>query len=277
MQRILDLDLDAFVYGTAHFRDSDSPRLDSEEFPAWELGKLTAFLETHCLLDGPRPGFAVEHHGELFFRWRDAIDTGVLVPPFHVTHVDAHADLGLGDAGYVHLLTELLAAPVDARRDPRVGNGGLGDGNYLAFAIANQWISGLDYVIGGRHKDLEDDATHPWRPGDLLVYLFENFDPDTRTIRLPLLDPQNLRKNLLSTDQLHPLALEPPVPFSWEVNQHFQAPAPFDLVCLARSPGFTPETADVLYDAIRTRFIDEGAGRADRRGNDRPGDTRERQ
>jgi hypothetical protein len=32
MQRILDLD--AFVYGTKHFRDSDSERLDPEEFPA---------------------------------------------------------------------------------------------------------------------------------------------------------------------------------------------------------------------------------------------------
>lgn len=86
--------------------------------------------------------------------------------------------------------------------------------------------------------------------------------PDTRTIRLPLLDPQNLRENLLSTDQLRPLALEPPVPFSREVIQHFQAPAPFNFVCLARSPGFTPKTADVLYDAIRNRFIDEGAAQA---------------
>jgi hypothetical protein len=262
MQRILDLDLDAFVYGTAHFRDSDSPRLDAEEFPAWELSELTAFLETKCLLDGPRPGFAVEHHGELFFRWRDAIDASVLVPPFHVTHIDAHADLGLGDAGYVHLLTELLAAPVDQRRDPRVGDAGLGDGNYLAFAIANQWISALDYVIGGRHGDLNDDTTHTGRPGDLLVYLFENFDLNSRTMRLPLLEPQNLRENLLSTDQLRPLALEPPVAFGWEVIQQYHATAPFDLVCVARSPGFTPDTADVLYDAIRETFIDEQALRS---------------
>jgi hypothetical protein len=259
MQRILDLDLDAFVHGTAHFRDSDSPRLDPEEFPAWELSRLTAFLEEQCLLDGSRAGFAVEHHGELFFRWRDAIDAGVLVPPFHVTHIDAHADLGLGDAGYVHLLTELLALPVGQRRDPRVGDGGLGAGNYLAFAIANRWISGLDYVIGGRRDDVDDETTFAGRPGDLLVYLFENFDLDTRTIRLPLLDPQNLRENLLSTDQLRPLALEPPVPFSWEVIPQYQAATPFDLVCLARSPGFTPETADVLHDAIREQFIDEQA------------------
>lgn len=257
MQRILDLDLDAFVYGTAHDRESDSPRLDPEAFPAWELSKVLALLESRCLLDGPRPGFAVEHHGELFFRWRDAIDSGLLVPPFHVTHVDAHADLGSGDSGYMYLLTELLQEPLQERRDPEVGTGRLGDGNYLAFAIANQWIAGLDYVIGGRPGNLEDEVDYPWRPSDLLAYLFEAFDPDTRTIRLALLDRKNLCESLLTVDQLLPLALEPPVPFSWELIHQLRAPAPFDFVCVARSPGFTPATADVLYDEIRARFIDE--------------------
>lgn len=209
------------------------------------------------MLDGPRPGFAVEHHGELFYCWRDAIDHGLIVPPFHVTHVDAHADLGLGDSGYVYLLTELVRAPLRERRDPKVGLRGLGDGNYLAFAIANQWISGVEFVIGGRHEDLDDDIHYPWRPSDLLVYLFENFDLDTRTIRLPALDAANLQQNLLTTDQLRPLDLEPPVPFNWDLIQQFQTREPFDLVCLARSPGFTPETADLLYDAIRARFIEE--------------------
>jgi len=54
MQRVLDLDLDAFVYGTAHFRDSNSPRLDPEEFPAWELSRLTTFLETQAALRAGR-------------------------------------------------------------------------------------------------------------------------------------------------------------------------------------------------------------------------------
>jgi hypothetical protein len=261
VQRILDLDLDAFVHGTAHFRDSDAPRLDPAEFPAWELSQVIAFLAGRCLLDGPCPGFAIEHHGELFFRWRDTIDNGLLAPPFHVTHVDAHADLGLGDASYMHLLTELVHAPVDERHNPKLGSSGLGDGNYLAFAIANRWISDLHYVVGGRHDDLDENTQDPWRPGDLLVYLFEDFDPDTRTIRLPALDADNLRENLLSTDQLRPLALEPPVRFSWEAIHRFQAPEPFDLVCLARSPGFTPETADALYAEIRARFIEKRATR----------------
>jgi hypothetical protein len=37
----------------------------------------------------------------------------------------------------------------------------------------------------------------------------------------------------------------------------FRATEPFDVICLVRSPGFTPEAADAIYDEIRGRFIDE--------------------
>jgi hypothetical protein len=256
-QRVLDLDLDAFVYGSGHWRAADAPRLDSEDFCSWEMEKVMSFLELNCGLSQPLPGYAVEHHGELFFRWRDAIDAGLLVPPFEVVHVDAHADVGLGDYGYMYLLTELLQEPVDSRRNPRTGDDALSDGNYLNFAIANRWISKLLYVIGGRSDDTEVAATHRWQPGDLLPYIFEDFDLWTRTIRLPTLDQRNLSENLLSTDRLQPLGLEPPVPFDWVTVYEFAAEGPFDMVCLARSPSFTPAESDAVYDAIRERFIDE--------------------
>jgi len=57
MQRILDLDLDAFVYGSEHLRSRDAPRLDPAEHPPWELSKVVDFLESKCLLRGPLPGF----------------------------------------------------------------------------------------------------------------------------------------------------------------------------------------------------------------------------
>lgn len=259
MQRVLDIDLDAFVYGSAHWRGRDDPRLDEEDHPPWDLQKVVSFLESNCALTGPLPGFAVEHHGELFFRWRDAINAGLLLPPFHVTHVDAHSDLGLGDSGYVYLLTELLREPLEDRRDPRIGDDALGDGNYLAFAIANRWISELIYVIGGRYEDSDDEMDYAWQPGDLLPYLFENFDLWTRTLRLPTLERRNLLDNLLSTERLRPLSLEPAVPFQWMVCNEFRATEPFDVICLARSPAFTPDAADAIYDEICSRFIDESA------------------
>lgn len=81
------------------------------------------FLEHQCGLAAKLPGFAVEHHGELFDRWRDAIQIGVLRPPLAVTHVDAHADLGLGDAGYIYLLTTLVHLPLEERLYPQKGEG----------------------------------------------------------------------------------------------------------------------------------------------------------
>lgn len=256
MQRVLDLDLDAFVYGSEDGRTRDDPRLDAEVHPPWDLPKVLSFLRCNCRLSGPLPGFAVEHHGDLFFRWRDAIEEGLLDPGFHVTHVDAHADLGTGDFGFDYLLTELLRERPQNRHSPKTGDDGLGDGNYLAFTIANRWINDLTYVIGGRYEDFMD---YPWQPGDLLPHVFENFDLETRTIRLPTLEPRNLRENLGSTDRLRPLALEPPVPFDWLLWHEYQATEPFDLICLSRSPSFTPAAADAVYDEIRSRFIDETA------------------
>jgi hypothetical protein len=256
VQRVLDLDLDAFVYGSEDGRGRDDPRLDEDVHPPWDLSKVLSFLRSNCGLSGPLPGFAVEHHGELFFRWRDAIEKGLLDPGFHVTHVDAHADLGTGDFGFDYLLTELLHERPQNRHSPKTGDDGLADGNYLAFAIANRWIDDLTYVIGGRYEDFMD---YPWLPGDLLPHLFEDFDLETRRIRLPTLEPRNLRENLCGTALLEPVALEPPVPFDWLLWHEFEATEPFDLICLARSPSFTPAAADAIYDEIRSRFIDEDA------------------
>jgi hypothetical protein len=43
------------------------------------------------------------------------------------------------------------------------------------------------------------------------------------------------------------LALGPPVPFDWLLWHDYEATEPFDLICLARSPSFTPSEADAVY------------------------------
>ena len=113
MQRVLDLDLDFFVDGIETNRARGDGRLDPDEYPAWSLADTLDFLRARCGLTGRLPGYVVQYHGELFTRWRDAIDAGLLQAPFHVTHVDAHADLGIGDAGYIaHALGLSSRAPV---------------------------------------------------------------------------------------------------------------------------------------------------------------------
>jgi hypothetical protein len=247
--RLLDIDLDFFVEGTAHWKSSDSERLDGDDFPPWRLEDAMNFLERQCGLAGKLPGFVVEHHGALFDLWRDAIQSGVIRPPLAVTHVDAHADLGLGDAGYIYLLTTLVNLPLEERANPQRGDEGLGDGNYLAFAIANRWLDDLTYVF-----NTDDD-----RPGDLMIPVLENFDRDSHHIQL---EPrtreeidQGLRDTLPPLEELH----EPRVPLTFVPWKEFRAPASFDVVCLARSPAYTPPAADSIFDEIRERFIDETA------------------
>jgi UPF0489 domain len=150
VDRVFDIELEFFLHDTAIWNRSDGPRLDPEEFGVRDHEKAMLFLTSQCGLADPLPGAAVEHHDEAFYRWREAIDAGVLQPPFEVVHVDAHADLGLGDAGYEYLFSELLRRPVEHQRAPVTGDRGLGAGNYLAFAIACRWIAILTFVVGGR-------------------------------------------------------------------------------------------------------------------------------
>ena len=67
---------------------------------------MRTVLEDHCGLDRARPvpGRLVTDHFEAFLFWQELVRCGALDIPFDVVHVDAHADLGSGDAGYVYLM-----------------------------------------------------------------------------------------------------------------------------------------------------------------------------
>ena len=248
MQRVLDLDLDFFVDGIATNRARSDGRLDPDEYPAWALADMLDFLRARCGLTGRLPGYVVQYHGDLFTRWRDAIDAGLLQAPFHVTHVDAHADLGIGDAGYMHLLTDLMFREPEDRRDPGKH---LTDGNYLAFAIGCRWLSGLDYVYNRDNPD-------GWNPGDIHSYLMEGYRWDAPNVQLTALTSAQVER-LWMLKQAVPAHVDPPVPFRQLGWAQFTASEPYDFICLARSPEFTPPTSDALFDEIRERFIDEHA------------------
>jgi hypothetical protein len=245
MQRVLDIDLDFFVHEVVYWPDTDV-RPDPTEHPVWPTEDALAFLTERCGLSRALPGFLTENHGELFPRWRSAISDGLLVAPFHVTHVDAHADLGLGDAGYQYLLTDLLFQQVGDRQYPVVeSTTGLNDGNHLAFAIACRWIGDLVYVYceGGG--------------SDELSLVMEGFDQKARNVQLAAMTRPELDALLHRRRDPVVSHLEPPVPYRSTPWEHYQADGPFDFVCLTRSPPYTPVTADPLYEEIRARFIED--------------------
>jgi len=238
--RILDIDLDFFL-NTVRFWPSFGRPIDPQ-LRAWSPDAVRVFLETRCSLrrDQPVPGVIVEEHHEIFFDWRQRIQKGQLQPPFEVVHLDAHADLGYGDASVPYVLTEVLAQPLEHRAFPRVGGReGLGPGNYLLFAVACRWIRTLTYVYHpGRYTDLPERIVYRNAQGE-------------GWIALPYYGP--IAPELLCQHhKLQPLAVEPPVPYR-EVpgTTYINTEGPFDFLYVARSPAYTPTEADRLLEVFR--------------------------
>ncbi len=110
MQTILDLDLDFFVWPVAHWPEGTG-RLPETEYAHSSPDEVREFLESRCSLRRGKKilGHEMVEHQDAFSTWRRWLHAGVLSAPFNVIHVDAHVDLGLGDVGWVYLLSEVLA------------------------------------------------------------------------------------------------------------------------------------------------------------------------
>lgn len=175
----------------------------------------------------------IKHHHEAFFFWRELMYNGHLIAPFEVVHVDAHADLGLGDASWAYILSELLVLPPEKRQSPKTtGLQGLGFGNYLAFAIACRWVSKLTFVL------------HPGWDNDLPWTLFKNFDEYSGYIQLKLFNKKDI--DIYRIKKAIPLAVEPEVVFRMVEGKKYNAQEPFNYVIICQSPGYTPSKADDL-------------------------------
>jgi hypothetical protein len=95
-----------FLIGVAHWSEGGD-RLPVDDFIPWSEAELRDFLKDQCGLTKTRkvPGrFNTEHDGAFKFFSEFAEKSGTNLA---LTHVDAHADLGLGGPAWVYLLGEL--------------------------------------------------------------------------------------------------------------------------------------------------------------------------
>jgi hypothetical protein len=254
---MIDLDLDFFLSDISYGGGANN-RLDESRYTPWSEKEVRAFLERQCGLSKskPLPGKIVVTHDEVFDHWRDEIEKGQLIPPFEVIHVDAHADLGMGDASYFYLMTEHLGKPVSERSYPPIGDwSGIGEGNYLAFAIACRWISKLTYVH------------HPKSCDDLMPHYMKDNDENSGFIQLKYYGQVDV--DTLQRGSQSPLSLEPEVPFELVPGQLFQNEQPFDRIYLARSPSYTPEAADRLIPIIKKYIVEDPVSKVDRMKDER--------
>ena len=247
-QQVLDLDLDFFLDAIAvvPFDDGEGPRRSSSRFHPWPADDVRSFLETACGLGvrkRKRPrGRTVETHDAAFYWWRDLIEQGELRSPFDVVHVDAHADLGLGDPHFRYLMCELLHRPVAERAYPDADR--VLEGNYLAFAAACRWLNSITYVL---HRARRND--------DRPVEYFRDDDTDSGCLELrrcdPALFPADVAAGRLGRSVL---SKEKAIAFHTVKAADFKATRPFDFVTLSRSPSYTPDTADSLVGVIEEYF-----------------------
>lgn len=259
--RVLDIDLDFFLYRTAYSFDVDGGRLDPNDFPPWSIEDSLAFLTEKCGLSRKLPGYVAEFHDEVFYWWGEAIESGRMSAPLDVVHVDAHADLGIGDSGFMYLMGELAFAPIEGRyeilkerklptREQRLelSNRSLNDGNWLMFAIACGWIENLTYVSNSSGK-----TTQGARLIDVPKYLLRDFDLNATELQIVATYDRSFGIDF-------PCAVDgadPPLPFRAKTFGEFRTSRPFDMVFLTRSPDYTPAEADPTFDAIREAFIGE--------------------
>lgn len=249
--KILDLDLDLFINEPAYWCE-EGTRLSSNDYEPWSASTVRYFLEQQCGLSKkePIPGKVVQHHHEAFYFWLDLIQKGNIQVPFDIYHADSHADLGLGDSGWVYLMGDYLHSSIKDRLVPEEGAKAMNAGNYLVFAIACHWVKTLTYIH------------HPKGGDDLLPYHFRNFDTSSNEIQLKKCDPIKLRKAIQAFDtevnevKFGVAGLEPIVPFKKVSSDSFKEKNNFDYIVLSLSPQFTPLEADGLIPIIKEYMIE---------------------
>jgi hypothetical protein len=238
--RFLDIDLDAFLSAVAHWPEGG--RLDPNHYVSWTEARLRDFLERQCGLSRSSPikGWFVENHDAAFEVMRDLVVGGS--GPLEVVHVDAHADLGMGDPSWVDLIRH-VAKPIADRYYPKRATEGLNLGSWLAYALAAELISDLTYVYPAGYGD------------DLPPIYFPSGDRTAGFIEMKAYTRPDLPMNGSVPDYHELYTLTPdvalaPVPFRMVTLDDYAAQAPFSAGLLCRSPDYTPETSDALIPII---------------------------
>lgn len=236
MKTILDIDLDFFVSPIYHGTSTDN-RIPNSDATVDSIEVALEYLEAHCGLPKNQtlPGAYFENHDELF----DAIVTHI-DEPIHLIHVDAHADIGGGFTKcWQYMFCEYAHLAKAGRRYPKRGANFLNCGNVVAFLAFAGLVEKVTFVS---HQDWTDD----YQP----LYM-EHFDPNSSALQLKRFSA----KAIENAGFLTPLyqiehELEPSIPLIRVGRENFYIENPPDALFVTRSPGYTPESADILYDVL---------------------------
>lgn len=235
MMRVLDLDLDFFLADCCPLAPlGERPDLSGHE--PWPEAEVCRFLEEQCGLSAsqPIPGAVFETHDDALRFWLARMEDGSLTAPFHVTHVDAHSDLGIGKPGPGYVLNGVLPQHPSIRADVAryTALHQLDEANYLLFALAFRFVASLDNVRNPKSRpDIPREILLPDRSDAICLTSFA----------ARLMEGKNGK--------------EPVIPFLvYDDYRSFVSDAPYNFATLAISPRYAPAAADALVPVI-ARYI----------------------
>jgi hypothetical protein len=253
--RILDIDLDVFVTPINYVHSST--RLPDEDYAITPKTTIDHFLMQRCGLSSsfPKPGGVFEEHDELFDTLNELVQSKQLKVPFELVHVDAHADLGMGQwCPFEHLLTDLMHRPVHERTIPVRGQNGLNRGTVMLFIAACEWISKFHYVHhpddGSDFRELLLDWNDETEQISLQIPKCTTDEMDRVTSYGATVDRWKMLSECCIPGRL--------IPFELSTIDSYAGPSDFDFVFLTRSPGFTPCKADAIFEKIRSMICPIG-------------------
>lgn len=223
MMRVLDIDLDFFLNDCCPLAPvGERPSLEGHE--PWNADSVVEFLKCNCGIKNSIPGRIFETHDRALCFWLELMEKEKLSHPFHVTHIDAHSDLGIAKPGPGYVLNTVLAMNIEERRKIKkyYEQKQLDEANYLLFAIAMRLIGSLDNVRNPKSRP------------DIPAFASEA----TSTIQLTSFSAKLFEKKN---------GVEPAVAFNvYDNYRHFFAKEPYDFISVAISPRYSPTEADSL-------------------------------
>lgn len=244
--RILDIDMDFFLDGIAHWQTGDD-RLNDEDFKPWKEKEFIRFLEDKCLLskDNPIKGRIIKEHNEAFLFWDELIKENCLQKPFHITHIDAHSDTGLGDSGYKYIMGELMLHPIEKRRE-HLKLDKVWMGNYLSYAMACGWVSDINFVV----PEFWDN--------EMIRCHLKNFSDDSTAFQFKGFKNIDIVMSYerILTGGITPDTIDDEISFKIIRNKEYQEKENFDYIIFCQSPSYTPKKADYMLEVIKPYIIE---------------------
>lgn len=267
MAVVLDIDLDYFVKAQAHTSFSVKTRLSEDEYShlVWKKDDVIDYIENHLGLSKKKKvlGRFIQGHNESLYFWEELMQEHKLETPFEVIHVDSHADLGLGQTSHAFLQGAFLRFPVEIRRKIRNTNDGMGItiGDYLLWAIGYQMISKITYCA--------NPFISPEKQMDICWTTLKDFKEEYSNGKDIFHDIIQLKHNpncdiaLLLDDSYEKIYLEGCTIFEPEVPltviptiKDVKFDGNFDYITVAKSPNYTPASADYILDILKEYMIE---------------------